>query len=289
MTENLRMANPCDAEGIKHLWKIAFGDTDDVIDEYLRLFFNGDSSAVYRCGEDVASAAHILRLGRMAGTDIDCCSLYAVATLPEYKNRGLANKTIGFALEHIKKLGAAVFLHPASEGLFTFYERAGFTAVFDVKEIKIDGNPEGAVGMRRKPEAVKVTPAEYNRAREYALRGILHIAYREEILEFQNFLSELSGGGLFLMSDEYGPACCFAAERGEGGALDIKELLPFNRGADIKNLLREITAQFGVGSARARFPSFYDAPGAKRLPFIMAPREQEGFQNEKVWFGLVFD
>lgn len=49
--------------------------------------------------------------------------LYAVATDPAYQGRGLAKQLLG----EVASEGYPVFLRPSSEGLFSFYQRAGFS------------------------------------------------------------------------------------------------------------------------------------------------------------------
>lgn len=63
--------------------------------------------------------------------------LYAVATDPAYRGRGLATKLLGeVALE-----GTPVFLRPMSDSLFAFYERAGMSPISFYKELAGESTP----------------------------------------------------------------------------------------------------------------------------------------------------
>lgn len=56
---------------------------------------------------------------------IEARYLYAVATDPAYRGKGLARQL----LQSVAGEGYPVFLRPSSEGLFSFYQKAGFSPI----------------------------------------------------------------------------------------------------------------------------------------------------------------
>ncbi len=86
--------------------------------------------------------------------------MYAVATDPAYRGRGLATHLIG---EEIAR-GEPVFLRPSSESLFGFYEKAGLAPLSPVRTLEGEAAIDACEGLRH------LSPAEYLAARERFLK-----------------------------------------------------------------------------------------------------------------------
>jgi GNAT superfamily N-acetyltransferase len=105
--------------GLRDLWKLVFGDEDDFLD----LFF-GAAFAPERClcaleGDAPVGALYWLPCDSYA-------YIYAVATHPEHRGKGLASRLLEDTHAHLKELGyAGAVLKPAA-GLFPFYGRLGY-------------------------------------------------------------------------------------------------------------------------------------------------------------------
>ena len=69
--------------------------------------------------------------------------LYAVATDPAYRGKGLAKQLIR---EEIKK-GEPVFLRPSSPSLFSFYEKAGLSPLSPVKTVEGEAQAGDVLGV----------------------------------------------------------------------------------------------------------------------------------------------
>ena len=110
------------------LWNKVFGDDED----YIKLFFK---NAYYDCncfaeivGDEVVSAFYLLKCNiKYGGKIYSGRYLYAAATLPEYRGKGLMAKLISEAQEYIKaeNLGF-IALVPAQDSLYDYYGRFGF-------------------------------------------------------------------------------------------------------------------------------------------------------------------
>ena len=110
-------------DGLKALWKIVFGDPDDFIDSFFKIPFSPD-----RCRYITENGMPISALywfdceyngGKLA-------YIYAVATHPNHRGKGLASQLLEDTHNHLKALGYAGAVLKPAKGLFPFYERLGY-------------------------------------------------------------------------------------------------------------------------------------------------------------------
>lgn len=113
---------------LTRLWNEVFGDSE----EYIKLFFN---KAYYDCeifahfdGDTIASAFYLLKCSiKYDGKVYNGRYLYAAATLPEYRGKGLMSELIREAVSYGKnKKLDFIALVPADDGLYDYYGRFGF-------------------------------------------------------------------------------------------------------------------------------------------------------------------
>lgn len=147
---------------LRQLWKAAFGDSDDFLDLFFTTAFSPDRC---RC---------ILEDGKLLAAhywfDVTCdgqkmAYLYAVATDPAHRGKGLCRSLMADAKNHLTALGCdALLLVPQDEGLRAMYRRMGFEDITTVTEFTAP--PEDTeIPMRR------LTAAEYKIRR----RGFLPV------------------------------------------------------------------------------------------------------------------
>lgn len=110
------------------LWHNVFGDSED----YIRLFFkeayyDGECFGEVIDGE-VVSAFYLLKCSvRYAGKVYRGRYLYAAATVPEYRGKGLMSKLIREATAYCRQSGLDfIALVPAGDSLYDYYGRFGF-------------------------------------------------------------------------------------------------------------------------------------------------------------------
>jgi GNAT superfamily N-acetyltransferase len=113
---------------LTELWHKVFGDDK----EYIKLFFK---EAYYDCDcfaeiseVKIVSAFYLLKcIIKYDGKIYNGRYLYAAATLPEYRGKGLMAKLIKEAQDYIKDNDIDfIALVPASDSLYDFYGRFGF-------------------------------------------------------------------------------------------------------------------------------------------------------------------
>ena len=110
-------------DGLKQLWKIVFGDPDSFIDAFFHVAFSPDRC---RCIEEAGKPISALYWFDCSYEGGKLAYIYAVATHPEHRGKGLASRLLEDTHAHLKELGyAGAVLKPAA-GLFPFYGRLGY-------------------------------------------------------------------------------------------------------------------------------------------------------------------
>lgn len=135
---------------LKQMCMLCFDEDEEEVD----LMFNGYiSSDICYCAieKDIVAAALYLVPCTMAAKEglIKGHYLYAAATLPQFRGKGIMHALIKYALEEAKKQGDVFSaLLPANGSLYDFYKEQGYNEFFaaqnfnikyaDIKEIEYD-------------------------------------------------------------------------------------------------------------------------------------------------------
>ncbi|HZJ75913.1 MAG TPA: GNAT family N-acetyltransferase [Clostridia bacterium] len=130
---------------LKTLWHDTFGDSE----EYLNAFFNGvykdENTLVYIENKKPVAALYIIPYTMLYnGREIKVAYLYALATKPAFRGRGIMAQLIEKSFDVCKSRGyGLITLIPSENSLFNYYERFGFKSVFnrtiiekDIDEVK---------------------------------------------------------------------------------------------------------------------------------------------------------
>jgi len=120
-------------EELKELWHTVFGDDY----AYINLFFKNEYSLCDTFAEivdgKVVSVLYLLdcRVDFNGGT-YNGKYLYAAATHPDYRSRGLMGKLIIEAIDYCKNNSGIDFISlvPANDGLYDYYGKFGFKTAF---------------------------------------------------------------------------------------------------------------------------------------------------------------
>lgn len=110
-------------DGLKCLWKTVFGDSDAFIDSFFQIAYSPERCKYIAEGDQIVSALYWFDCEYAGGK---LAYIYAVATDPNHRGKGLASRLLEETHNHLKALGyAGTVLKPAN-GLFPFYERLGY-------------------------------------------------------------------------------------------------------------------------------------------------------------------
>lgn len=216
MTE-LRASVRLDEPRLKELWKLAFGDEDAYIDHFFTRYYAPERMLVLEeAGVVQAMTAWFdMPLVFADGTRVSCAYLYAVATHPDCRGRGLAGKLLKFADAWLAEQGfVCLSTVPARPDLHVFFGQNGFEECFSLRQEAYAPRSGQSAPLKR------VEAEEYGLLRECQLAGTDHVACALPALEYQHGVCALSGGGLYRFG-ENGCACVEVA----GDEVFVKELL----------------------------------------------------------------
>lgn len=108
---------------LKQLWKTVFGDTDAFLDAFFSIAYSPDRCRYLMDGDAITSALYWFDCEYEGGT---LAYIYAVATDPGHRGKGLASRLMTETHAHLKALGYAGAVLKPAKGLFPFYERLGY-------------------------------------------------------------------------------------------------------------------------------------------------------------------
>lgn len=250
----IRLSSPKYKEKMYSLWQSCFGDDRETIDMFFKNSFSYENAVICTDKAEVVSQLFLLPEKLSIGEkEYFAYYIYAAATAESYRKQGI----MGSLLEFTSALAADrkadyLFLVPATEKLFDYYEKFGFyKALYAEKTVfKLAGG---------KPLDIKSTePADIKKAalkREKLLKGVNRVVWREnEIKLFSDFLGD---DGKIVFGDDfyvsYSPAesGVFVTELLCGGtyenALDVLKKtgentffvsVPEEKAAELKNCKR---------------------------------------------------
>ena len=221
----VRPSVPADIPAQRELWRLAFGDPEAYIDNFYHTYYRPERVLVLEEEGVVRSMTAwfdttFVVPGRGA---YRAAYLYAVATHPDCRGKGLAGKLLAGADEYFRSLSIpAVTTVPAEPSLHNFFGANGFRECFRLSEGKL--SPEELPTPSGEPVLRPLSPGEYGALRERLLADTAHIAYPEDVLAYQAGCCRLSGGGLFGGETPEGPVC-LCAEGAGNGLVIVKEYL----------------------------------------------------------------
>jgi GNAT superfamily N-acetyltransferase len=108
---------------LRALWKTVFGDSDAFLDAFFAIAYSPDRCHYLTVGEDVVSALYWFDCSYSGGK---LAYIYAVATDPDHRGKGLASRLIEETHNHLRVQGYAGAVLKPAKGLFPFYERLGY-------------------------------------------------------------------------------------------------------------------------------------------------------------------
>lgn len=250
----IRLSSPKYKEKMYSLWQSCFGDDGETIDMFFKNSFSYENAVICTDKAEVVSQLFLLPEKLSLGEkEYFAYYIYAAATAESYRKQGI----MGSLLEFTSALAADrkadyLFLVPATEKLFDYYEKFGFyKALYAEKTVfKLAGG---------EPLDIKSTePSDIKKAaikREKLLKGVNRVVWREnEIKLFSDFLGD---DGKIVFGDDfyvsYSPTenGVFVTELLSGGtyenALDVLKKtgentffvsVPEEKAAELKNCKR---------------------------------------------------
>jgi len=137
---------------LRSLWKLVFGDEDAFLDLFFREAFSPDRCSCAYEADDLAGMLYWLPCG-------DYAYIYAVATHPDHRGKGICRQLMEAAHKEISRQGyAGAILYPQEEGLRAMYRKMGYCHETTLRELvcTAGGTPVALT---------QISPREYFRLR----------------------------------------------------------------------------------------------------------------------------
>ena len=271
---------------IRHIWKTVFGNVEEE-NAFFNHYFDHGSCAVVKCENTPASAGHLFHVGDLVcgGSIYPCSMIYAVATLPQFRNRGFGAAVVRDLISFGRCADkSAVVLCPSDDSLFEYYSaRTELHEFFYVMEQEYHNIPSNTADTTLSA----VSADEYSRLRKNLLTGIPHISLNLRALSYQNILCGIYGGGMFRIETPEGTACA-VVEKQSGGIICVKELL--TPCGCVSTPLSSIALAFPADKYIVRTPAHRSDTGASIRRFGMLSAEITSSPSDFApWLGLAFD
>lgn len=146
-------------EQLKNLWQLAFGDSMEFIDLFFRTAYSPDRCLYLTEDDEITAALYWLDCGYQEQKQ---AYIYAVATHPDHRGKGLCRTLMSKAHEVLKEQGyTAALLRPAEPGLRRMYAGMGYRDGTTVSQW--ESTAAVPVPLR------KIDPEEYARLRQQYL------------------------------------------------------------------------------------------------------------------------
>ena len=266
--------SPDRREELCSLWCGAFHDDDDFISDFCRRFLSPGAGAQAISDDAVLSAGWLLggfSLSVPGSETLPLGYLYALATLPEARGRGLGSLVTAEIVRLSEQRGDAMCCTlPAEPGLYAYYRACGFKTITRACETAV------VPALGHNAPARKVDAEEYLFLRERLLSSTPHISLSTELMDWQNSFP----GGLYDLGSA-GIACV----ESDGSSVSVKELLSPRRA--LADALSSLAPIFGGGEYTVRTPVFWGI-GPER-DFVMAFGPAASDILPDTWWGPAFD
>jgi GNAT superfamily N-acetyltransferase len=128
---SLSYATHSDIPALQQLMQLVFDDEQPFLESLFGLKFN-DNVLIYKDEDRIIAMAFLLPAYiRIEGKLEPVTYIYACATHPDYRNNGLMHNVLNEAWQAAcARQEVGVFLRPASDTLYDYYEKEGFRTFF---------------------------------------------------------------------------------------------------------------------------------------------------------------
>lgn len=167
MRSEIRLASEKDIPELCNIWRACFSDSEDYIRFFYRENFSRVSVQVFTVDGKPVSMIHLM--DAVFGDRSDNYPVrfvYAVGTLPGYRNKGIMRSLLLSAARSAEENGYGLFLKP-SPSLTEYYEGLGFVHDGSLRFFTAEPDPHGLNDVSFSP----VSAEEYNRLRNAAFSG----------------------------------------------------------------------------------------------------------------------
>ncbi|MEG1743595.1 MAG: GNAT family N-acetyltransferase [Clostridia bacterium] len=268
----IKFASKTDINQLKNIFSICFKDDDNFINDFFLTLFLPTNTVVAAIGEKIVGASYLIKadFNKKQGF-----YGYAVAVLPEYRNRGFCRQMQQYILNYCKSKGKQYILAPAETSLFSYYKSIGITEVFYIKKVTFDN-----LESLEQANFAEVRGDEYFRMRKKNFSNCAFVSLNKKATIFA--INDIKRNGFALKSSINGELCA-ALGKIDDSKLLITELIASQ--PNIKPFLNVLAANFNKTKAEVLFPKNNPYNG-KILPFALG---YNVFSHENAYFNIKID
>jgi ribosomal protein S18 acetylase RimI-like enzyme len=245
-------------DGVAELRRVCFDEFEEDARFFLFRRFTPDNTLVYLEQGRVVSSLTLLPVTVVTpARSFPAAYVYAVATLPGFRRRGMAGALLQHAETVMRARGVeALLLAPASEDLYGYYARFGYRTCFYRKGIMPDVSAYDC--PTRRIETGPLYAADLLRLRSAAYAGGGYfVQWNEAALDYALLECEASGGIMRLLRDDAGEGFFVACPK-YGGVVVKESMLT---GQLLPYALHIIKQYFGYNKRVTFYQSLYTPPG----------------------------
>lgn len=265
----IRFADETMREDIKALWHDCFGDSNEYVEFFLSHYNISQQMMVFIDGDKPVSMLSLLPMSVVTkeGMTIHGRYIYAVATDPRYRGRGLSTKLLEAAHEYLKNNRVRLsVLVPEKGTLYNFYHKRGFVSEFFIGNANI---PASQIARFEDSFCVnEATETEFEQVREAAFSGrSMFIRWGGDALAYRMAETSMLGGETLLLCADRGRAVavCF----NDGDVVRVRELALDKM--TLETALGILQQKYHAKEFSLRLPMDTDCPyPLERSPIAMA-------------------
>ena len=229
-----------DKEELVSLWAKVFDDERETAEYFFDRAADADSIYAFREDGKIVSAFYIIDAEiRINNENRKSAYLYAAATLDEYRGRGIMTGMIKYAAEILKIKGYSyLFLYPANDSLYKFYEKIGFSEGFYERQYKIKSKD----AEKYKGARYFNTSLDYNKLREN-IPSEAYAMFGDGYIDFAGYCAEKYGFERDVVFDDEDKVILIGSTD-DSGNLFIQEAI--SSGGDYNHIL-SVAADISCG------------------------------------------
>lgn len=204
---------PCISErsALFKIWSVCFGENESYISFFLDNEFDPANCFVWNESGKPVAVLYVFFTDFVTENKIEpIMYIYAAATLPEFRGRGIMSRLIDAAAAYAASQGCIfTFLLPGSDSLYRYYSKLGFEAAFKIKKVvlnrellektmisNLSQDNETAVGSHNAIDIEKI----YTRRIEFFKPAV---QWRKKELSYALVEWQLTGGDILYFDDGY--------------------------------------------------------------------------------------
>ncbi len=253
----IEFSNGNDKEELYSLWQRVFGDSREFLDKFFSVLYKEENTVVCRDNGKVVSMLYLIPADIIVNNvSFKSCYIYAAATDENYRKQGIMSRLLDFSKECSQKENIDfLFLHPASNELYNYYEKNGFSTAFYKRNAEVTRNV-----------LEKTYSGNYN-----------YVRWNYDAVKFNSFMSD---GEAF--NCEHG----YADIHRKNGEIIVENFCA----ESVQKLLLSVMDEYGKDSLSVSIPSEFKEFGGRRAKTgMLLPLNGNKIPDDDIYLGITLE